>query len=117
MIAFNSCEVIEYAVRTLSQQPFVPKSPAARGDDGKVNLCLAAAVAQAGLALSGWRSEADQLPETLVRTNSKDLLRSFFIKLGWSSSDCNERLEFNDNASDATRKAQVLAYLCSEPHS
>jgi len=113
MLYANSGAVIECAGQILGQQASVPKSPAERDSKGNVNLCLAAAVAQAGFLLRGSTSQATELAEELARTKSKDRLRCAFVQLGWDVADCNAKLGFNDQAPDATRKADVLAYLGS----
>lgn len=107
----NSRAVIECAIRILSRQSFVPRSPAEYTPDGDVNLCLAGAVAKAGFLVGDRVEEARQFEKDLAATKSKDRLRAAFIRLGWSAADCNIRLECNDAAPDWRRKAEVLNYL------
>lgn len=113
MLSPQSELVMKCAGDIVIQQSCVPTSPAEITADGKVVLCLAAAVAKAGFLLSGRMAEADDLTRELARTKSKDRLRRAFVDLGWTVADCDVRLGLNDSTPDAVRKSKVLAYLQS----
>lgn len=103
--------VIDSAMQILSNQPYVPKSPVERNNDGKVNFCLAAAVAKAGFQVMESESKAKAFEDELVETQSKEVLEQAFVRLGWGVEPCRAKLALNDSTSPSIRKSAVLHYL------
>jgi hypothetical protein len=111
MFSPKSKEVTTLAKKILSAQSYVPKSPAARDENGKPVLCLAAAVVVAGLLVLGFETRANKLTEELIRTQSKSVLEQSYIQIGWKVEVCKDQFAMNDSFSDSTRKDDVLNYL------
>jgi hypothetical protein len=106
--------VVERAAHILSNQSYVPMSPAEQDTNKQVNLCLAAAIAQAGLQIYGSQSEASGFARKLERTRSKKYLEQAFIQLGWDVEVCRTRVALNDSFDVADRKSRVIEYLLEQ---
>ncbi|HEV2706132.1 MAG TPA: hypothetical protein VGV59_09425 [Pyrinomonadaceae bacterium] len=103
--------VNELAAQILASQSNVPMSPAERDESGNINLCLAAAVAKAGLELHISEARAREFAEELEKTRSKEIIERAFVQLGWSVDACRTRIALNDRTHRAVRKRRLISYL------
>ncbi|MEM8676335.1 MAG: hypothetical protein AAGF83_21090 [Cyanobacteria bacterium P01_G01_bin.67] len=113
MSSLNSLtnQVLELSLNLLSEQSFVPESPASLDVDGNVNLCLAGIIAKAGLLATKQQKRVSNFERDLIDTSSKERLEEEFKYLGWSSISCKKQIAFNDRTSFSIRKQVLIAYL------
>jgi hypothetical protein len=104
-------DVVERAIQIIETQGPTPVSPAERGQDGVTNLCAAAALAAAGLEVSGRPDRRHELEEELVASKSSEAIRGIFRELGWPMVLCNQTLVMNDSLSQSERREAVTRYL------
>jgi hypothetical protein len=98
------------AAETLEQQDHVPKSPISLVTSGAIELCLAAAVAEAGLIL---RSDPDSRSFrcSLAQSGDPEMIDRVFQELGWNADDSRRMREINDSIDQSKRKATVAQIL------
>jgi hypothetical protein len=51
----------------------------------------------------------------LAATRDRGLVRRAYERLGWSPTDCNIKMVFNDAQSDNDRQVRVISFLESWP--
>ncbi len=104
-------EVVEKAGAILTEQSYVPVSPADYDKDGKVCLCAAGILAKAGLHVFHGAARAEQFEAELVRTGDTSLLDSTFETLGWSAQLCRDLRTRNDITVPAFRPTIIRSLL------
>lgn len=100
-------EIVDFARQLLKNQSFVPDSPAAIDDKGRLCLCAAGLLARAGLLLEHPDEECDALWSEAARTKDKAILFSSFARLGWSTELCQLKITENDSSDPSIRRDVV----------
>tara|TARA_R110002111_G_scaffold185031_3_gene250968 strand:- start:97659 stop:98066 length:408 start_codon:yes stop_codon:yes gene_type:complete len=103
--------VIYTAKCQLERQPDIPKSPAIFHEDGTKELCLAAALAQAGLATQEPDSSESFVTQLQRDSRSVFQIDLAFERMGWGADLSRKVRELNDSFPDSTRKQSVLELL------
>ena len=103
--------VVNKAIGIIETQGPTPLSPGVRKHDGGVALCAAAALAHAGLEVSGRPQRITEFHEEILRAKSAEPIRKVFGELGWSTEICDRAVYKNDSLRGAARQAGVIGYL------
>jgi hypothetical protein len=104
-------DVVKRASVILTNQSFVPVSPADYDEKGRVCLCAAGILAKAGLEILQSATRAEQFEGDVARTGDKDLLYSAFETLGWSAHLCREMVNKNDMTAPELRPTIIQSRL------
>ena len=104
-------DVVERAGAILTDQSFVPVSPADYDRNGRVCLCAAGILAKAGLQVLQSTAKAEQFETDLTRTRDKGLLYSAFETLGWSAQLCREMVNKTDITAPELRPTIIQSRL------
>jgi|SRR5579859_2666662 len=103
---------LDAAGRILQGQQLVPRSPAARTNQGEVALCTAAAIAVAATRERG--GDCGRLAEQLAGPNGMEALYNVFHGLGWSRELCRRVQLINDGFEESCRKERMLRLLAGK---
>lgn len=103
--------VLRRARDLLAVQGATPRSPVAVDSDGRVRLCLAAAVAVAGTELYEGTEASTRLTAKIVRSGEISDVIAQFEERGWGAEACSTQFRFNDAQSDQGRREAVLGFL------
>ncbi|SRR6266478_1103319 len=104
---------INFALELLRKQTFVPKSPAAYDEQGKLCLCAAGILARAGLNEVLTPYDAELFWGDIAVTADKSRLFQAFHLLGWSSELCQDIISENDRSDPALRRPVVEQKIAS----
>jgi hypothetical protein len=103
--------VAERVEAIVSEQSFVPVSPADYDQNGKTCLCAAGILAKAGLQVLHGMEKGEKFEAELANTKDRGLVYSVFETLGWSSQFCNELMTTNDITAQTQRPDMIRSCL------
>lgn len=86
-------------------------SPCIVGDDGKVSLCAAAALAAASMELRDGENGRHIFEQRLASTGDRQLVRNVFAESDLPPQLCEAVFAKNDSAPDEKRREVVLSTL------
>jgi hypothetical protein len=98
------------AIRIIKEQGATPTSPGELRN-GRMILCAGAALAAAGLSVTGRHNRRKEFElELVAASKSKSVLpiRQVFMELGWSMDTCDQSIINNDRFADSVRQDGVI---------